>query len=404
MADPGRSARRLDLPSKTNGTAQYGIDVRLPGMLYAAIKHAPAIGGKLRGTPRVPPGALRVVPLDDACAVVATNTWLAFQGIAELEASWTTPAGAADDSSDAILAAAKDLLQNGNGVDAELSGDPGAAIDGAAKTVAATYELPYLAHAPMEVLNCTVRLTAKKCEIWVPTQAPTWVIATAKALTGLPDAKIVVHTTLMGGGLGRKFEQDYVAQAILVAKAVGKPVKLTWPREEDFTHDQYRPMSVNRVRAGLDGDGNVVGWVNRIVQPSILGQRGWIGPGQNDSQATEGATDLPYDLGARRVEYLAHPAKVPVGFWRSVGHSVNAFVVESFIDELAAEAGIDPLSSVGSCCTARIATSPCSTLRRPWATGAPRSRRVVRGASRWPNRSGASWRRSPRSRRSGRPR
>lgn len=339
----GRAARRLDLPSKTNGTAQYGIDVRLPNMVYAAIKHAPAIGGKLRGKPPIPRGCMAVVALDDACAVVASNTWLAFEGVKELEASWTTPAGAADDSSDVILATAKDLLQNASGVEAEAKGgDAGAAIDGAAQTVAATYELPYLAHAPMEVLNCTVRLTATKCEIWVPTQAPTWVIATAKALTGLPDSKIKVHTTLMGGGLGRKFEQDYVAQAILVAKAIGKPVKLTWPREEDFSHDQYRPMSVNRLRAGLDADNHVVGWVNRIVQPSILGQRGWIGPGQNDSQCTEGATDLPYDLGALRVEWIEHPAKVPVGFWRSVGHSINAFAVESFIDELADAAGVNP--------------------------------------------------------------
>ena len=181
---------------------------------------------------------------------------------------------------------------------------------------------------------------------------------------------IVVHPMLMGGGLGRKFEQDYVAQAIHVAKALGKPVKLTWSREEDFSHDQYRPMALSRVRAGLDGNGDVVGWANRIVQPSIMGQRGWKAPGDNDSQCTEGATDLPYDLGARRVEYLEHPATVPVGFWRSVGHSINAFVVESFIDELAAAAGMGPLAFRRKLLQARTATSRCWRRPRSWAAGA----------------------------------
>jgi isoquinoline 1-oxidoreductase beta subunit len=165
---------------------------------------------------------------------------------------------------------------------------------------------------------------------------------TAQALTGLPLDKITVNTTFLGGGLGRKFEQDYIAQAIRVAQAVNKPVKLVWPREQDFTNDQYRPMALVRVQAGVDNGGNVNSWIYRNVSPSILGQRN---PNMTtiDTQATEGSDDLLYGFGSKRVEYVPHPAAVPVGFWRSVGHSINCFAVESAIDELALAAGQDPL-------------------------------------------------------------
>ncbi len=194
----------------------------------------------------------------------------------------------------------------------------------------------------MEVLNCTVSVTRTGCEIWAPTQAAAWVQGTAAALTGFAPAKIVVHTTLLGGGLGRKIEQDYIAQAVRVGMAVKRPVKLMWPREEDFGKDQYRPLVTSHVKAGLDNSNRIAAWTNRIVSPSILAQRGWIAAGSEDGQSTEGATGLPYALGSSLVEYGAHPSPVPIGFWRSVGHSYNAFVVESFIDELAHHAGIDP--------------------------------------------------------------
>jgi len=203
--------------------------------------------------------------------------------------------------------------------------------------------VPYLAHATLESMNCTASVTASGCEIWAPTQAPGLVQLTASALTGLAPDQITVHCTFMGGGLGRKFELDYVSQAVRVAMAVGQPVKLTWPREEDFANDQYRPMALVRVRAGLDATGNVVAWWYRNVSPSILFQRGWIGPNDVDSQAVDGAIERAYAFGTRQVEYTRHTAGVPVGFWRSVGNSINAFMVESAIDELALLAGTDPV-------------------------------------------------------------
>ena len=341
----GKPVHRVDIPSKTNGSAIYGIDVMLPGMVFAAVRHSPVIGGTLRTKPRKPAGTIAVVGLGDAVAVVASNTWKAMQALRELNAGWTDPAGAASMTSSAILSAAKDLMAGDAAVTAEhVGGNVADALAGASQVLTRTYELPYLAHGSMEVLNCTVRIKGGRCEIWAPTQTPGWCQATAAALTGLPASKVTVHVTLLGGGLGRKIEQDYISQAVRVAMAVKKPVKLTWSREEDFGHDQYRPMALSRVRAGLDSDGNVVAWQNRIVSPSILFQRGWIGPNDNDSQSTEGATDLPYAMGARLVEYTRHPAAVPVGFWRSVGHSINGFVVESMIDELADAAGVDPVA------------------------------------------------------------
>ncbi len=340
----GKSVHRYDLPGKTDGSAVYGLDVHLPGMLYAVIKHCPSLGGTVRGTPPVPSGAVAVVPLDNAVAVVATNTWQAMQAADELQVSWNIPASAQSVDSGIFLTQAQDLMANGQPVTAESQGDVVSAFNRAAQVVDATYQLPYLAHAYMEVLNCTIRLTTTSCEIWAPTQAPGWVQGTAATITGLPTSRIQVNTTLMGGGLGRKIEQDYIAQAVRVAKAIGKPVKLTWPREQDMAHDQYRPMALVNVRAAVDAAGNITGWTNRIVSPSILYQRGWINNTGEDSQATDGATGLPYAFGSRLVEYVRHPAPVPVGFWRSVGHSINAFTVESALDEVAAAIGMDPLS------------------------------------------------------------
>ncbi len=340
----GKPVPRLDLPSKVDGSAIFGIDVRVPGMVYGAIKHSPKFGGVVSGKPTRPAGAIVVVPLGNAVAVVADNTWKAFRLASKLSVKWTIPASAASLDSKVIAGQAQSLQASGVPLIAEKVGDAGGALAGATRVVDATYDLPYLAHACMEPLNCTVRMDATGCEIWAPTQAPGMAVATAAAITGLDPSKIQVHTTFLGGGLGRKFEQDFIAQAVTVAKAVGRPVKLTWPREQDFTNDQYRPMALSRVRAGVDATGNVVGWMNRIVSPSILGQRRWLAPGAVDSQAVDGAIRIPYLLGDRLVEYVPHPAGIPVGFWRSVGHSINTFVVESMVDELAFAAGIDPLT------------------------------------------------------------
>lgn len=353
----GKTLPRLDIPSKVDGSAQYGLDVRVPGMVYAVIKHCPAFGGTLAATPAKPAGAIAVVPTSvitasargtevtgnaNAVAVVATNTWDAWQMAKQLRVSWNIPAASTAIDSAALMTQAQTLLANGTPYIAEKVGDPAGALPTATKLIDVTYALPYVAHACMEVLNCTVNLTPTSCEVWAPTQGAGIVVGTVAAITGLAASQITVHTTYLGGGLGRKIEQDYIAQAVQVAKAVGRPVKLMWPREEDFTRDQYRPMALIRGRAGLDAAGNIVSWSYRNVSPSILSQRGRVLPATGDSQATEGATASPYNFVNRLTEYVVHPSPVPVGFWRSVGCSLNTFGVESMMDELALLAGEDP--------------------------------------------------------------
>jgi isoquinoline 1-oxidoreductase beta subunit len=339
----GRRMKRLDVPAKVTGKAVYGIDVRLPGMVYAAVKHAPQLGGKLAAVPARPAGSIAVVGLGNAVAVVSTDTWKAQRFLQEMPIRWTAPPVPADVDSAAIAAKAAALLASGPAVNAETVGNAAAGYAAASKRIDATYSLPYLAHACMEPLNCTARVTPDLCEIWAPTQGQGLAVFTAQAVTGLPADKIVVHTTFLGGGLGRKFEQDFIRQAVTVAKAVGKPVKLTWFRGEDFANDQYRPMALVRVRAGVNAAGDVTGWMVRSTSPSIAAQRRPNFTGV-DASAVEGSVELGYAFKARRTDWVRHPAAVPVGYWRSVGHSINAFAVESAIDELAAAAGQNPLA------------------------------------------------------------
>ena len=371
LACIGKTFARPDIPFKVDGSAIYGLDVRVPGMLYAVIRHCPSFGGTLSATPAKPPGTLAVVPTQvftgtgrgaevagnvNAVAVVAGNTWDAWKGAKSLSVKWTLRADSAKLNSTQFLADAQALLTsaapyvpggtNGPGTlyTVERStADPNAAIDKSAKVVEATYTLPYVSHACMEVLNCTVDYVAgTKCEVWAPTQSAKNALSMLVALTGLPEDKITVHTTYLGGGLGRKAEIDFISQAVQVGMALGKPVKLMWPREEDFTHDQYRPMAVVRARAGMDANGAIAGWTYRNVSPSILAQRGSVLGATGDSQGYEASQALPYNFGARLTEYVTHPSPVPVGFWRSVGASINTFAVESMIDELALAVGQDP--------------------------------------------------------------
>ena len=371
----GQKVARVDLPAKPDGSAKYGIDTWFPDMVFAAIKHCPTIGGTLAVTPAKPSGAIAVVPCKasdsrgavvagsiNAVAVVASNTWLAFKLAKSLSAQWTLPASTASVDSAQILAQANTLAASGAALVAEPA--PQGAYTAATyapviesvvnaalgtPTLNATYTLPYLAHVTMEVLNCTVSIVfngsaAQSCEIWAPTQGAPWVANLAQTLTGLAPAQITVHTTLLGGGLGRKFEMDFVSQAIQVALVVKKPVKLTWRREEDLANDQYRPCAVVNVKATLDSSKKIKAWSYRNVSPSILGQRGWVGPGSVDSQAVEGSINLPYALGTYVTEWVPLPAGIPVGFWRSVGSSINAFAVECMIDELSMAAGLDPFA------------------------------------------------------------
>lgn len=346
----GTTRPRLDLPGKVDGSARFGIDARVPGMVFAAIKHCPTLGGTVAATPATPAGCLGVVNLGTAVAVVATNTWAAMTGAANLSVSWSVPSSASQLTSSTILSTAQTLMSSGTPGNplAEQTGDAAGAYAAAATRVEATYQLPYLPHVMMEVPNCTVRLTRSAtgsvtaAEVWVPTQAPAWVVGTVTGLTGLAADAVTVHPMLLGGGLGRKIEQDYVAQAVRVALAVQQPVQLMWPREEDLGHDQYRPMGLIRVRLGADAQQRVTAYQVRVVTPSPLYQRGWMPATGNDN--VDGAAGLSYGVANRLVEYVRHPAAVPVGFWRSVGESMNCFAVESALDELALRLGADPLA------------------------------------------------------------
>ena len=368
----GRPLQRPDIPSKVDGSAKYGLDTRLANMVFAVIKHCPSFGGKLNGTPTVPSGALAVVPVSviagtgrgaeltgnvNAVAVVAATTWDAMKAAKGLSLKWTLPANVAAMNSAQILADGKALALSAPAYVAGGANPPGTLYEversvtdpnqmlaqTGTKLLDSTYVLPYQSHACLEVLNCTVDyVPGVRCDVYAPTQTSRSVLALVVSMTGLPADKVTVHTTLLGGGLGRKAENDFVAQAVQVAMVLQRPVQLVWPREEDFTHDQYRPMGVVRVRAGIDKNGYIAGWIYRNVSPSILGQRGApLGP-KGDSQGSEASHELPYNFGSRLVEWVSHPSQIPVGFWRSVGASINTFAVESMIDELAAAAGQDP--------------------------------------------------------------
>jgi isoquinoline 1-oxidoreductase subunit beta len=366
----GKTQNRFDIPLKVNGSAKYGIDIRLPGMVYAVIQHGPSFGSVLASTPAVPHGMLALVPTKviagtgrgsevtgavNAFAVVGPTTWDTWQAARSARATWTAPANAAQlntaqfvSDANALLTSATPFVAGGANppgtlYTVESSGNPASDIASSAHVVDATYTLPYVAHATMEVLNCTVDYKAGvSCDIYAPTQSAKGLLQLAVLLTGLDSTKINVHTTYLGGGLGRKAEQDFVSQAIQVAMAVNKPVKLMWPREQDFTRDQYRPMAVVHGRAGLDNSGNITGFSYRNVSPSILGQRGVPLGATGDSQGIEGANLLPYNFGSRLIEWVSGKSPIPVGFWRSVGASINTFAVESLMDELAASAGQDP--------------------------------------------------------------
>lgn len=368
----GKSLPRQDIPFKVDGSAVYGLDVRVPGMVYAVIRHCPTLGGTLAATPAKPSGALALVPTQvvagtargleavghvNAFAVVGTNTWDAWQAARRVSPKWNLPANVASLNSAQFLADAQALMDSATPYQPGAANPPGTlytverstadattALAGAATRLEARYSLPYVAHACMEVLNCTVDYVAgQRCEIWAPTQSAKSALQLAMTLTGLGADRITLHTTYLGGGLGRKAELDFISQAIQVAMALQKPVKLMWPREEDFTHDQYRPMALVRVRAGLDANRQIAAWTYRNVSPSILGQRGVVLGPTGDSQGYEASQALPYRFGARLTEWVSHTSPIPVGFWRSVGASINTFAVESMIDELALAAGQDPL-------------------------------------------------------------
>lgn len=343
----GLAAPRTDIPAKVTGATVYGLDVVVPGMLYGAVLLSPTRGGTVKTVGQAPAGC-QVVNLGTGIAAVANagpngTTWAAMQAVKQVKVTWNIPANAAQQTSKTIQSEALTLLTSGNAVVAQSVGDVQQAQANAAKVLTLTYLLPYLPHTTMEPPNCTASVTQTVCEIWAPTQTPASAQAVAASITGLPLSAITVNSMPMGGGLGRKLETDFVAYAVMASKALGAPVQMVFPREQDFTQDQYRPMAACRITIGITA-GQIVSWDFRNVSPSILYQRGYINDGQLDDQATEGATDLPYNFPNLLMDWVRHPATIPVGFWRSVGHSINAFAGECAIDEAAHAAKTDALA------------------------------------------------------------
>jgi isoquinoline 1-oxidoreductase beta subunit len=344
----GTSAERLDAPAKVNGTAIFGIDVQLPGMKIAAIAQSPVFGGQVESVDdaaaRTVQGVRQIVRLDDAVAVVADHFGAAKKGLAALILKWADGPHA-DLTTQQVARELEDATLRSGPV-AQNIGNVDAALANASRKVETTYQVPFLAHATMEPMNCTVHVSKDGCEVWLGNQVIGRVQEAAAQVTGLSLDKVVVHNHLIGGGFGRRLEIDGVIRAVQIAQQVDGPVKVVWTREEDIQHDMYRPYFFDRMTAALDEKGMPSAWKHRFAGSSIMAR--WLPPAFKngiDPDTIDGAIDLIYAFPNMRVEYLrVEPPGIPTAFWRSVGPSHNVFVVESFIDELAATAGRDPVA------------------------------------------------------------
>ena len=330
----GTRVPRVDTPDKVDGAAVFGLDVRVPGMVYATVARCPVFGGRVKSFDPAPalavPGVQRVVQISSGVAVVADRTWAAFAGKEALKIEWDE-GKVAQWSSDGIWRAFAAAAERSGEV-VRTVGDVDAGFKGAARTVEATYQAPYLAHACMEPMNCTAQVRGNRCEVWAPTQNPQGIERAAAKLTGLPVEAITVHVTYLGGGFGRRGgPMDYATEAVELAKQIAAPVQVVWTREDDIQNAVYRPATYNVLRGGLDGRGAPVAWSHRLV-----------GPEGGSFLLTRGADELIYPVPHFRLERVIEDPGVPVAPWRGVGPSQNGWVVESFVDELAHAAGKDP--------------------------------------------------------------
>ncbi len=348
----GRKADRLDNADIVTGKAGYGIDVRVPGMLYAVVRRSLAFGGTVASfddtKAKAIPGVRQVVKIDamgsdlpwNGVAVIADSTWAAMRGRDALDVKWN-PGDAASESTEslrkqmekAVTTAAKRVVDIGNVDTATVS---------AAKKIDAVYELPFLAHATMEPMNATASVTTDGAELWLPTQFPDWAAGTAAKAVGLKPDQVKVNVTLLGGGFGRKANPDFATEAALLSKAAGIPVHVHWTREDDMQHDYYRPASMHRVIGALDPEGRLIAWDHHFAAPAI---DSFLNPKTDKPHDSEisGLDDLPYSVPNYRVQFTPITSVVPRGWWRSVEHSINAFVINSFIDEVAHAVGKDPI-------------------------------------------------------------
>ena len=348
----GHATPRVDIPSKVNGSAGFGLDVRVPDMLFAVVARCPTFGGKPAhfeaSKAKAVPGVRDVFEIPalgkdmytaGGIVVVADSTWAAMKGRDALQIEWDR--GPAASESSASLRESLRAAASRPGKRIRNDGNVDEALPSSAKRVEAVYEFPHLAHATMEPMNITVHARDHEAEVWAPTQSPDWVQRTVAKLLDLPPQKVIVHTTLLGGGFGRRYMADYPAEATQIAKVVGKPVQLVWSREDDMTHDFYRPAACHRMRGAVNQAGHPLLWSHTITSTSIGAF--WGSPDKLEESEVGGAKQMPYAIPNVRLEYAAVPSSVPPLWWRSVEHSFNGFAVECFIDELAAAAGKDPV-------------------------------------------------------------
>ena len=331
----GKSIQRIDVPEKVTGAAKFGIDIRLPEMLFATVRQSPIFGGEILSLDKVAAKAIRgvkaVLPVPNGIAVVADNTWRAKKGMDALNPQFT--------GGETTKLSSQNIH---NKLITALDEEGKAKID-TEKSLDLEYEVPFLAHSTLEPMNCTASVKGSSCEVWVPTQNQGMSMDVTKEITGLNDEQIKINTTLLGGGFGRRGETDFVTQAVTISKSLSKPVQVTWMREEDMQHDFYRPACISRFQIGLNKEGLPIQWENQLAGPSILKRfvaaMGWFG---FDPTSTVGANELPYTIPDFNFDYSLVETGVPVGFWRSVGSSYNAFFTECAIDEAAILANQDP--------------------------------------------------------------
>jgi isoquinoline 1-oxidoreductase beta subunit len=340
----GTDVPRLDIPEKVNGSATFGMDVKLPGLMTARVARSAVFGGKVKtfndAKAKAVPGVKNVVQISNGVAVVADNYWSATKGLQALEIVWDEGPNATL-TSDGILKKYAELAQK-PGKEARKQGNADAAYASAPKKFERVFEAPFLAHATMEPMNATADWKPGSCDVYVPTQGQTACHMAAIAASGLSMDKVKIHTTYLGGGFGRRGEADYVTEAVEISKAVKAPVKVVWSREDDMQHDFYRPISYARMQGAVDASGTPTVFTQHLVQQSLMKRLGALPPNGVDFISMDGSATLPYDIPNLKIEYTEQDPGIPYGFWRSVGASFQGFAVEAFVDELASTAGKDP--------------------------------------------------------------
>ena len=352
MKDPkdfrivGKATRRLDTPAKTNGTAEFGIDVKMPGMVYAALEQSPVIGGTVKSfdaaKAKAMPGVVDVVQIPDGVAVVANTWWRANQARKALSIQWDEGAGASLNDK-TMLEGIRAASKTGKPLPLKAVGDADAEIAKSDKVIRAEYVSQLLSHSPLEPMNFTAHAHGGKVDLVGPTQWQDAAQGTVAKALGVKPEDVSLRTTFLGGGFGRRIDLDFIIQAAQISKAVNKPVKLIWSREDDMTHDFYRPQGVNTMAAAIGPDGKPTAMTFRLTSQSITGRVFGL-PGEvQDPLMTEAAL-APYEIAATKHDIVKHDAGLRVGYWRSVSHIINAFANESFIDELAKNAGKDPVT------------------------------------------------------------